>query len=314
MDVSYILKKDPKYLFDLQQIAAKKIPQRGTLYPLFTKTIVDKKVEGGTAVLVNNDSYFIPDPQTNFQNFLVAYLFTKIPTQWNEQENQKSMSNRHPLARWISNALSKKASPVLLTHLVRLAFDIYTLENHDCLKLDRNRLLNKDQFWSYRYELLIASLLLESGFEILWKTFTGDSIVELDAHHLDTNAKWAVECKRKDRVNSDDLGGSIKSLQKKAYDKNPDSPICIFVDVNVRDEQFDKMSLNQLIEQQLTPKGYPVVIVLTNLLDIFNEAWPKRGYLMTGIKVYPRELFTLGLRLKNYPCVDHLLYIMGSSG
>lgn len=313
MDVSHILKKDSKYLQDLQQVAATRILPRGTRYPLFTKPIVDKKVDGGTAVLINNESFLIPDPPANFQNFLFAYLATKIPSDWYEKETRKSMSNRHPIARWISNALSKNESKVLLTHLIRLAFDIYTLENHNCLKLDRNRLLNKDQFWSYRYELLIACLHLESAFEISWKKFTGDSIVEFDAFHLGTKVKWAIECKRKDRINSDDLGGSIKSLQKKAYDKNPDSPLCIFVDANLRDAKFLKSGLDQIIEQKLTSKGYPVAIVITNLLDIFNEGWPKVGYIIRGIDLYPKELLTLDLRMKNYPLVDHLHYVMGSS-
>lgn len=128
---------------------------------------------------------------------------------------------------------------------LRLAFDIYTIEDNSVLKAAmRKRLMDPKEFQAARYELAVAALWIAAGFDLQYENEkkvdrTHPEFVAIDRF---SDARVAVEAKSNHRTGvqgfmsgdpKNTRKANVRKLLEAAYRKKVDLPLYAFLDMNL---------------------------------------------------------------------------------
>ena len=220
-------------------------------------------IEGGIYIQTREESY-------NFANVIHDHALIFFGDDFIDQEELKPLEQRHPAIQWLDIAIAAEEAgnkPKMLgveAAWYRLANDLFTIRDNAKLeKLIKTRLLNPLSFQGARHELRVAAVCIAAGFTLEFEDETDvtRSHPEFVAVDKFSSAKIIVEAKSRHRkgVLGFEEGGEeeagrrvkIRNLVVKAYKKQTDLPLYVFVDVNLppyENEQQFKDWLSEIDE------------------------------------------------------------------
>lgn len=173
------------------------------------RPIISTKV-GDTRVVVAGKTVYQSSKWITFADFLMTFLKEKLGRDWGAAEMEKPAELRHPFFEWavaFETQMKKHNEPgeVISQPLMGagacylgLAYNLYLLEhNVELQERYLDRLRNPGNFQGAYYELIVAGILIESGFELVLEDET-DNLVkhcEFAAVSKTTGRKYWVEAK-----------------------------------------------------------------------------------------------------------------------
>lgn len=224
----------------------------------FGKPIIATKFQGRQVVAVGKSLHWSEKWKT-FPDFLFDYIKNRLGTDWGNAEIAKPLSERHPLMQWY-DALCRYQARVIrtpgtptsfvLTGVVAcylsVAYALYLLE-HNVELQERlvRRLKNVGNFQGAYYELLVASALIQAGFDLSLEDETDSSSkhCEFAAVSPLTKKKYWIEAKMRavagqlgrtaadGTTSSNPLSSMVKHLNA-ALAKPAADERMIFIDLN----------------------------------------------------------------------------------
>jgi hypothetical protein len=222
------------------------------------KPIISSEFEGRRLVTVGNELHWSTSWKT-FPDFLDDYIKRKLGAEWGSAEIAKPIKERHPLLQWYDtywlykNSLKVVAGDLregIVTGVVAsymgVAYGLYLLQHNAELQSRLiARLRDVGNFQGAYYELIVASILLRAGFELVLEDETNGATkhCEFAALSPSTGKKYWVEAKmrgvagqlgrtKRDGGSEQHPEGRIIRHLSGAFGKPADSDRMIFLDVN----------------------------------------------------------------------------------
>jgi len=223
---------------------------------------------GGSRVVAVGQTLYHSDKWKTFEDFLFAYLKSKLGAEWGNSELAKPPSERHPVFQWQDEVARLQLDHVSLPGEVTsapttgavicylgLAYNLYLLEhNVELQERYLNRLRDLGNFQGAYYELIVANVLIRSGF-----TLALEDEADLSSKHCEfaavsrtTGKKYWVEAKMRsvaglfgktalDGVSASerDATCNLTAHIKAALQKPADGERLIFVDLNAEAKSVD---------------------------------------------------------------------------
>ena len=176
----------------------------------FGKPIISTKFQGSQVVAVGKSLHWSERWKT-FPDFLFDYIKKKLGAEWGKAEIAKPVAERHPLMQWYDALCRYQAAVIripgeptsfvlngVVACYLSVAYALYLLE-HNVELQDRliRRLKNVGNFQGAYYELLVASALIQAGFELTLEdeTDTSSKHCEFAAVSPLTQKKYWIEAK-----------------------------------------------------------------------------------------------------------------------
>jgi hypothetical protein len=176
----------------------------------FGRPIIATKFQGRQVVAVGNALHWSEKWKT-FPDFLFDYIKNKIGSDWGNAEIAKPVDERHPLMQWYdalcryqAKVITKPGTPTsfmlngVVACYLSVAYGLYLLE-HNVELQDRliRRLKNVGNFQGAYYELLVASALIQAGFDLALEDESDASTkhCEFSAISPLTKKKYWIEAK-----------------------------------------------------------------------------------------------------------------------
>jgi hypothetical protein len=143
------------------------------------RPIVAAKMNDQQMVAVGDTVYFSKTWKA-FPDFLSDYLKTKLDPAWGNAEISKPLADRHPLMQWyeayclyqkqtikVQGEIAEAPITGVVACYLGLAYSLYLLDHNVVLQSRLiNRLKNIGNFQGAYYELIVASILIRSGFTL----------------------------------------------------------------------------------------------------------------------------------------------------
>lgn len=250
------------------------------------KPIIAQKFAGQQFVAVGNKLYHSPSWKT-VPDFLSDYLKSTLGSEWGNSEIKKPLDERHTLLQWYDaycqfqrqhqkqkgEIVSVQPTGIVYCYL-GLAYNLYLLEHNIELQSRLvKRLKEQSDFQGAYYELIVANILIRSGFklELEDETNSDSKHCEFSAISTVTNKKYWVEAKMRSVVGyfgKDKENGTTRkdptamlskhlreALQKPAADER-----LIFIDINAEPDNPDRKpdwveKVAKKLEQRESAKG-----------------------------------------------------------
>ncbi|MCF3947347.1 hypothetical protein [Acidiphilium iwatense] len=195
----------------------------------YGKPIISGESNGHRIVAVGKDVYFSPKWKT-FPDFLLDYIKRTLGSDWGNAELTKPFNERHPILQWYDvicryqqETIKKpgEVSSATITGAVAcylgLAYNLYLIK-HNVELQERlvRRLKNRSQFQGAYYELIVANVLIRSGFELVLEDETDGSArhCEFAAVSKKTGKRYWIEAKMR----------AVKDLLGKTADDGTANP------------------------------------------------------------------------------------------
>jgi len=185
----------------------------------FGKPIIATKFQGRQVVAVGKSLHWSKKWKT-FPDFLFDYIKNRLGGDWGNAEIAKPLAERHPLMQWYE-ALCRYQAKVIKTPgtptsfvlngvvacYLSVAYALYLLE-HNVELQERliRRLKNVGNFQGAYYELLVASALIQAGFELSLEDETDPSIKHCEFSAISPLAKKKYWIEAKMRAVAGQLG------------------------------------------------------------------------------------------------------------
>ncbi|MDO8483266.1 MAG: SEC-C metal-binding domain-containing protein [bacterium] len=250
------------------------------------KPIISQKFAGQQFVAVGNKLYHSASWKT-VPDFLSDYLKNTLGSEWGNAEIAKPLEKRHTLLQWYDaycqfqrqhqkqkgEIVSVQPTGIVYCYL-GLAYNLYLLEHNIELQSRLvKRLKEQSDFQGAYYELIVANILIRSGFklELEDETNSDSKHCEFSAISTVTNKKYWVEAKMRSVVGyfgKDKKNGTTRkdptvmlskhlreALQKPAADER-----LIFIDINAEPDNPDRKpdwveKVAKKLEQRESTKG-----------------------------------------------------------
>lgn len=236
-----------------------------------------------------------------FEDFLFDYIKIKFGEEWGNAELKKPLSARHTLLQWYDEVArqqldyvsfpgtltSTPATGAMISYL-GLSYNLYMLEhNVELQERYLNRLRDQNNFQGAYYELIVASVLIRSGFrlELEDEDDLATKHCEFSAVSQTSGRKFWVEAKSRSveglfgktaldgvKQNERDPTGNMTTHIKAALKKPAADERLIFIDLNAADKNVNgipdwgAMAIRRLDakERDLKP-GETAYVFVTNL-------------------------------------------------
>jgi hypothetical protein len=243
-----------RILVEKQRAEAERVERYGHV-----KAPVAFQRAGHTVVAVGNR--LLTDGRwKTFHDFLFTYMGTLIEQDWFRAEAEKAVEQRHPLMQWYQvlddlgtwrdhpgGEMRKVSSPpALVSALLSLSYELYTLENYGLLTEPLlSRLKRPEHFQGARYEVYVAAACLRAGFDVELEDEDDrtTSHCEFTIAQLSSGRKYSVEAKSRQRTGYlgvsgkrarfDEIEANCTGLLVPALRKAAQHERIVFIDINV---------------------------------------------------------------------------------
>jgi hypothetical protein len=227
----------------------------------------------GRAVVLLGDREYPVDPTRPPAYFFPTYLQRLLPSTWLEVQEGLQDSEKHPLARWLSEFRAfllrfseldddRAFRDVLnanATTLIVVGYDMYSLDRDRKLQSSLiSRLTEAVSFQGALHEISVAATMIRAGFDIEFEDELDSSRKhpEFVATHRKSGIRVAVEAKSIHRAGvlgsrsgnppptvstarPHKMAAQVCGQVERALPKAHDHPLYVFVDLNLPPEVID---------------------------------------------------------------------------
>lgn len=257
------------------------------------RPIISAVINGYRLIAVGSKLHWSKSWKT-FHDFLRDYLVILFGREWVSEQQKRPANERHPILRWIEQALDDAGKVAVAIGGIRsapmtgaaraflnLSYNLYLIAHH----IDRDseallerlikRLKSEPDFQGALYETYVAAAFLKAGFGLQFEdeSVSTRSHCEFVATHRLTGNKFSVEAKARNRLGVESSGTAemdqvrrlrVASKLHEALKKSADHTRVVFIDVNVPDtvtafEGWAVSAVEQIsgAEQRLAISGQP---------------------------------------------------------
>lgn len=189
---------------------ALRVQQQGSGRPIVSAALDDVRLVAVGDTLFHSKSWKV------FPDFLQTYIKMKLGVDWGNQELKKPLSERHTILHWYDELCRQQLDWVSFPGVIHgmpitgavicyvgLAYNLYLLDhNVELQERYLARLRNPENFQGAYYELVVAGILIQSGFRLELEDETDETSkhCEFSAISMSSGKKYWVETKMRSVV------------------------------------------------------------------------------------------------------------------